>query len=125
MAELARQADSFLGVSFVLTVVRLPACLLKNQRDVCSPTRLPQDSVFTGAQKLWVAFFELAPKNSAVDQSAHPVRDAYFTLFVDIQPGKVCPFYSIYLTNWEKLPIFVHFYPGRVFYFSVKYSPLH
>ena len=52
-------------------------------------------------------------------------RDAYFTLFVDIHPGKVCPFYSIYLTNWEKLPIFGHFYPGRVFYFAVKYSPLH
>ena len=51
-------------------------------------------------------------------------RDAYFTLFVDIHPGKVCPFYSILLTNWEKLPIFGHFYPGRVFYFAVKYSPL-
>ena len=73
MAELARQADSFLGVSFVLTVVRLPACLLKNQMDVCSPTWLPRDSVFTGAQTLCVAFFELAPKDSAVDQSAHPV----------------------------------------------------
>ena len=43
---------------------------------------------------------------------------------MDIHPGKVYSFYSIYLTNWEKLPIFGHFYPGRVFYFSVKYSPL-
>ena len=61
--------------------------------------------------------------------TSHPkpameVRDAYFTLFVDIHPGKVYPFYSVYLTNWEKLPIFGHFYPGRVFYFAVKYSPL-
>ena len=51
-------------------------------------------------------------------------RDPYFTLFLDIHPGKVFPFYSVYLTNWEKLPIFGHFYPGRVFYVAVKYSPL-
>ena len=56
--------------------------------------------------------------------TAHQSRDAYFRLFVDIHPGKVCPFYSIYLTNWEKLPIIGHFYPGRVFHFAVKYSPL-
>ena len=34
---------------------------------------------------------------------------------MDIHPGKVYPFYSVYLTNWEKLPIFGHFYPGRVY----------
>ena len=44
-------------------------------------------------------------------------RDAYFTLFVDIHPGKVYPFYSVYLTNWAKLPIFGHFYWGRVYPF--------
>ena len=54
----------------------------------------------------------------------HQDMDAYFELFLDIHLGKVCSFYSVYLTNWEKLPIFDHFYPGRVFYFAVKYSPL-
>ena len=71
----------------------------------------------------WMNGFSLN-SNLPISQLASPPRDAYFTLFVDIHPGKVCPFYSIYLTNWEKLPIFGHFYPGRVFYFAVKYSPL-
>ena len=43
---------------------------------------------------------------------------------MDIHSGNVCPFYSEDLTNLEKLPFFGHFYTGRVFYFSVKYSPL-
>ena len=36
-----------------------------------------------------------------------PSRDAYFTKFVDIHPGNVCSFYSVYLTNWEKLHNFI------------------
>ena len=44
-------------------------------------------------------------------------RDAYFTLCLDIHPGKVIPFYSVYLTNWEMLPNFGHFYQGRVYNF--------
>ena len=50
-------------------------------------------------------------------------RDAYFTLFVDIHPGKVYPFYSVYLTNWAKLPIFGHFYPGKVYHFPENIHP--
>ena len=51
------------------------------------------------------------------------LRDAYFTLFVDIHPGKVFAFYSVYLTNWEKLPFFGHFYPGRVYHILENIHP--
>ena len=50
-------------------------------------------------------------------------RDAYFTLFVDIHPGKVCHFYPVYLTNWEKLSFFGPFYPGRVYDFLENIRP--
>ena len=53
----------------------------------------------------------------------HEYRDAYFTLFVDIHPGKVFAFYSVYLTNWEELPFFGHFYPGRVYNFLENIHP--
>ena len=55
--------------------------------------------------------------------SPHYLRDAYFTLFVDIHPGKVFTFYSFYLTNWEELPFFGHFYPGRVYNFLENIHP--
>ena len=42
---------------------------------------------------------------------------------MDIHPGKVFAFYSVYLTNWEELPFFGHFYPGRVYNFLENIHP--
>ena len=42
---------------------------------------------------------------------------------MDIHPGKVCHFYPVYLKNWEKLPFFGHFYPGRVYDFLENIRP--
>ena len=61
-------------------------------------------------------------KSSSKSVSTAP-RDAYFTFFVDVHPGKVTPFYSVYLTNWEKLPIFGQFHPGRVYNFPENIHP--
>ena len=42
---------------------------------------------------------------------------------MDIHPGKVFAFYSVYLTNWEELPFFDNFYPGRVYNFLENIHP--
>ena len=66
---------------------------------------------------------ELSCNNLSALKRGKLNRDAYFTLFVDIHPGKVCAFYSVYLTNREELPFFGHFYPGRVYNFLENIHP--